>query len=609
MQKTIKFFISLILVSIVSVSLYSQSYTTEQPSKAVHIVYDDSYSMIFENGEPVDRWARAKYAMEVFAVMLEEKDTMRVYYMSDFDTQYGGKTNAPAKISISGSKPAKDRVATVHDTVSKAYNTPFDTVVKAYEDLKNTDADVKWLVVLTDGEFNQLDGQERNPRTNPVPVNSLLTKYAKESDVKVILLAMGNVTDKFKINADENIFFEQAKDNKEILKKITEICNRIFNRNKDEKIFTNKAKYEIYFDIPMIELLVFAQGPDVKINGIKGNDTFIRYNEKVNVKYSEVAADNHRGETFKIPKELTGEIASFKDVKKGSYSLDITGAQEVEIYFKPAVDVVIKLIKNFKESKLDDIPEGTYEVRYGIVNEEGNFYESSLLGNVEYSAEVQNNGQTIPIKSGESIKLLQGDFKVNMLARFLDFNTAKTSIPGRIKPPLTFKEWVKRYPYIFWPPVLFLTGLILYWLLWGTKKKFSRVMKKHRSPIIKIEKDGSNEGTKNGEFKINKFTVFFPVIPERGTIRVVPEGSRPKLVFHVRASSSNTMTLLNSNNFTNEKLSRDGVKVRINSAQIKEGTSIEMSDRDVIQSIYPSRDGTSDTIYKCFLGQSRNRRR
>ena len=54
--------------------------------KIVSVVYDDSGSMIEDdNGTYVDRWCQAKYAMEVFAAMLGEKDTLNIFFMSDYD--------------------------------------------------------------------------------------------------------------------------------------------------------------------------------------------------------------------------------------------------------------------------------------------------------------------------------------------------------------------------------------------------------------------------------------------------------------------------------------------------------------------------------------------
>jgi hypothetical protein len=85
MKGTVALVLCLALISVISMpSIGAQTYTTNQRSKAIRVVYDDSTSMIEDGGVYNDRWGQAKYAMEVFVVMLEGKNAMRVYYMSDF---------------------------------------------------------------------------------------------------------------------------------------------------------------------------------------------------------------------------------------------------------------------------------------------------------------------------------------------------------------------------------------------------------------------------------------------------------------------------------------------------------------------------------------------
>lgn len=58
-------------------------------------------------GEMLKRWSQAKYAMEVFTAMMDEKDLMRIYPMSEFGDEYE---------EIKGSDP--NRVETVHNWTS-----------------------------------------------------------------------------------------------------------------------------------------------------------------------------------------------------------------------------------------------------------------------------------------------------------------------------------------------------------------------------------------------------------------------------------------------------------------------------------------------------------
>ena len=407
----------------------ADSYITNHRSKAIHVVYDDSASMIRDGGVYHDRWGQAKYAMEVFAAMLEENDTMRVYYMSDFDTSVrGGNINAPPRVTMLGSESVVARVEKIHDTVTQAANTPFDAALKAYEDIKSETADEKWLVVLTDGEFNRLHGADAS-----VDADSFYSQFVNESDVKIMHFAMGDIAATITPYTNR-IFFEQSRNDNEILGEITHICNQIFNRNVLR--FTNQDRYEFSFDIPMMELLVFAQGANVNINGISGDGTY-GPNETVNVRYSEIAADNYRGDpNVIVSRNLVGIISSIQNIPKGDYRLDIMGAETVEIYYKPVVNLDIKLFQNDVEVRDDPVVEGEYQIYYGIVDETGEFFQSSLLGLVSYTAVAKNGGQEIHITNGETLRLVPNELLVDVKAQFLEINTAESVLSRKVDPEI-----------------------------------------------------------------------------------------------------------------------------------------------------------------------------
>jgi hypothetical protein len=601
-------------MSIVLVPIHSQSNTDAagEYSRVIHVVYDDSGSMIKEDDKDVylDRWAQAKYAMEVFAAMLDDKDSMSVYYMSDFDTARGRTPNPFARFTISGHDPMDSRVAKVHGTITYAYNTSYDTVSKAYEDLKKKNANEKWLVVLTDGEFNILNGQWVDVgREGPIPVDSYFSQYVNESRVKIYLLAMGDKAQVISANPDRGIYFGQAKDSNEILGKITSICNLIFNRNKLR--FTNEAIREFSFDIPMSELLMFAQGKDVKVNNISGSNTYSP-GKPVNVRYSEVAAMNPEfyGNPKVIPpKNLTGVVVPFRNIKKGSYKLDVIGAETVEVYYKPDVKVDIKLYRDGKEIRTNNITEGKYQIQYGIIDENGKFFESSLLREVTYNATTQNNGQTSKIESGGTINLSQGDLRVNVLAHFLEINTAENKVTYKVLPKLSFKEqlrnWIKENWHILRPLLILLLGLLLWWLLWGRKKHFPKYMA--RRPEITVENDsGTRIDSHSGYFKLDKKTKFIPFWPEKGVINAVADG-KPLPLLKVKALGNERMVLTNTGDFAADRLR--GADFYINDEPLPEGSTRnkEMSCTARIKSVYYNEG--NQTTYTCSFAKKGKRRR
>ena len=389
--------------------------TSEEPTRVIHLVYDDSGSMISTDFTKVDTWCQAKYAVEVFAAMLGEKDSMDVYYMS--------KYNGDPVLSLKGNDGAAVNVAKVHDNViDYGKNTPFSTVERAYEDLTKVTADEKWLVVLTDGEF---DGFVR------ADVEAYFDK--KVDDIKVMYLSMGRKGQDISENVAKDIYFSKAKENSEILNKITDICTRIFNSNRLEVDISAK---KISFDIPMNELIVFAQGAEVEINGIqKADGTYLKSTTPaVRVQYHEKAAADYTGEPL-VDRSLVGSIATFKgDFDAGDYTLDVTGAQTIEVYYKPniAIAAYLKDSEGNRVADISRIKDGEYVIEFGFVKAGTTeaVPESKLLGNVTYEALVYNGGAAHDktYNSGDRIYIEDGELSIDVAANYLEYHTVTTQL-------------------------------------------------------------------------------------------------------------------------------------------------------------------------------------
>lgn len=409
------FFTSFIIGVLASVSVYA----AEIPSRTINVVYDDSGSMIETNGQTVDTWCQAKYSMEVFAAMLGNKDTMNVYYMSDYD---GGRASKSPRLTLKGSDGAKDNVKRIHEMVTDAANTPFNSVRKAYEDLIMGSGDEKWLVILTDGEFNSPD--------SPEVVESYINK--KRDDVNVLFLGMGSSAASIKSNPEKGIYYEKASTNKEILKKITEICTRIFNSNKIEVDSGNKV---LSFDVPMSELIVFAQGENVEIRGLTDSEgnAFSNAKEAVTVKYSETPATNYSN--YIVDKKLSGKIAVFSgDFTAGDYTVDVSGAETIEVYYKPNIEIMAYLTDSEGGAVAynEGVRAGEYVINFGFVKSgtDESVPESSLLGSINYQATVEFNGNkdNKQYSSGDRIIINEGEYFINVKADYLKYNTVDTEM-------------------------------------------------------------------------------------------------------------------------------------------------------------------------------------
>lgn len=404
---------------------------TDKPSRQINLVYDDSGSMISYNGDKVDTWCRAKYSMEVFAAMLGEKDQLHIYTMSD----YVEDTKAAPRYKLAGNKGAKANVAEIHSMLTNAGNTPFNAVRKAAADLKKSNADEKWLVILTDGEFddfrkknkNKQSGAEKNP-------DEFFAK--KDKDVNVMFFGMGSEAAEIREDPSRNIYCEKAMTSGEILSKVTTICSRIFNNDKLPPI--DKTQKKLSFDVPMSQLIVFAQGKDVTIRGLKDSSgkTFTPSVDPVTVQFSEQATSNtsKRYADPKVDRNLKGSVCTLQgDFPAGEYTLDVDGADTVEVYYSPNVDirVMLKNSKGENVTSIEEIETGDYEIDFGFVKAGTNetVKESELLGDIKYDAVVTNNGKKHDKEyhSGDIIHLEEGELQIDVTATFLKYNSVTSS--------------------------------------------------------------------------------------------------------------------------------------------------------------------------------------
>lgn len=393
---------------------FGASATAHTPTRIVHVVYDDSGSMYLG----VDTWCRAKYSMEVFSAMLGEADRMNVYYMSD----YCAGSSAPPRVSLDGADGPDVNVAKIHNQKTTANSTPFNAVKKAYADLNDATADEKWLVILTDGEFE--DG-----RMTTSEIDRFLAD--KSQDIKVMFLGMGRKAAAITEDVANGIFYVEATTNAQILGRITEICTRVFNSNKLELSASTRT---CSFDVPMAELTVFAQGANVEITGIRRSDGSLVRSSKapVEVKYSECDATNYNNHPVT---DLLGKIVTFKDdFSAGDYTVEVSGAETVEIYYKPNIAVAAYLTDSAGQSVTDlsNLAAGEYTISFGFVKAGTSepVAASALLGDVLYEATVTNNGvkHNTVYSNGDAIQLEEGPLAIDATAYYLDYNTVTTSL-------------------------------------------------------------------------------------------------------------------------------------------------------------------------------------
>lgn len=392
--------------------IYTIYAASESKGRIINVVYDDSGSMVTSGGENIPRWSQAKYALEVFGAMLNENDVMNIYPMS----KEGG-----LGFTLKGA--SSNRVKTIHDMNGLYANTPFTTVKSAGQNLiEDNNGKEKWLVIITDGAFD--DGA-----TPTEEVQSTIDSYNSQG-IKVAYLAIGDNAVSLQSNAKQGFYAEKAEDGVDVINKVTSIANQIFEHLvlPDSYIATSGNDTTLTFDIPIEQVVVFAQGDDVSIGDLSINGSKVSPSETQNVKYSDVTPENYQDAV--VDDSLKGVVAIYnagdEPFAEGDYSISVKGAEVVEYYYTPGVIVNASLSYGGSPVSEDaELYSGDYEVNMNFINPlTGETVTSKLLEDAEFSLTVTNNGkeQTIESSSG-SIQLTEGDVSL----------TAVAKLPGQVE--------------------------------------------------------------------------------------------------------------------------------------------------------------------------------
>ena len=340
MKKHVTFLIILLLLfvpimRITGTNAYGETRTLK--TRTIHVVYDDSGSMVDSNAS----WSQAKYALEVFAAMMNENDRLVIYPMTaysikDNKSQHSG--NWHKTITLTGSMALNERIEAVrhmNGDNGTYLNTPIQTVQGAGDELRTAEADEKWLLVLTDGAFDngidngdpsdpsgtrKLDPKDKKAVANACEyVKKTILGYAGQDNIRVYFIGIQGVgmnplekAGLSKTSASDT-FYKDAANKEAILGTITKAARTIYNL---VKTTTDEVDVEV------------SAKTDARPANKPHGDKF---------------ADNLKGEIVTYLTEGTGG-APFPS---GKYSFDCK-ADTVEVYFEPGVDIQILLVSSNK---------------------------------------------------------------------------------------------------------------------------------------------------------------------------------------------------------------------------------------------------------------------
>lgn len=384
--------------------------------------------MFSDGANSRDRWSNAKYSLEVFASMLGTDDTLNVFRMSDFSADAA----AGPTVTMQGSEPASQRVAKIHNMELQGGGTPYSPVAAAMADLAASTTADRWLVIVSDGEFEGRSAAE---------VEADLSRFVTENSsadasAQVAFLAVGPDAPTIADNPAAGIFSAQAAETSDLLGTMTSFSNRIFARSLLEQ--TSPGKIDP--DIDMDQLLVFAQGPSVTVGGLSTGGEEIDPTATIEVSWVDNPDVLFIDSTVPaVPnKNLNGVLATYEDVPAGAGVIEVEGAQTIDVFYTPRVAFGIELRDESGERvEADKIVGGEYTVDYGFMDRNCTFIESDLFGDVNYTATVTQNGEVVAddFAPGDVLNLERGDAQLEVVASYLDGNTSEATIDLKVLRP------------------------------------------------------------------------------------------------------------------------------------------------------------------------------
>lgn len=409
----------------------------------IAVVFDNSGSM-YDN----QAWCRAKYAMEIFSSMLhyDNGDVLKIFPMWPVTTD-GSKPSSGGSfigIEIRGSSDI-NKISNLY-TVSPS-NTPFAPILEANDALQASSAKEKWLVVLTDGAFNQVARTDSTRQMSSDDLRKRLLNISS-SGIKVQYLGFGGATS-LKSEEGQNFYAKKSTD-QSLKDDLISICNTIFQRSVLPTKYISGSG--INLDMSMRSLIVFAQGADAKITGLKsetGESIGIKLDSGQR-KYSTISAGG-KYSNAPIDDTLAGQVVTFDACPKGKYELVYSGADAIEFFYEPDVDIKMTLTNDDGEEvdyTQGNIASGDYTVNYSIVDAVTgeDVTKAELMGNdVSLHSKVRtSDGTETPFENGEKITLKPDDStKVIVEGTYLKDYTISTE-----DDPLAFPDLKIDFPEI-----------------------------------------------------------------------------------------------------------------------------------------------------------------
>lgn len=358
MRKTIKFFIFTLAVGLLLMPGFAQvggngGIAADKAQKAIAIVLDDSGSMVHDNTAQVPyntRWVEADYSVRALAAMMDNGDILRVYPLNEegYFSATIGKDNLEEVLF--------DKL----ESMDYSGGTYFNQVGAAAEFLKGVERVDRYLVVITDGVFQNDDNSKMTQGQLDNAINGILTP-----SIKMHYIQIGQA-DNNRVPSNSAVSVHYSSTQK-ITKQITDVINQIYHRvamqDEDKEALITSSPSDgltVSFNIPVKNATIFLQGnmdwdrstysaADYSIKSTK-----ITAKKKNTLKLWGDLGANADNLIKTIP--LSGLVINCEAPDTGSMeSVSVSGVpgldkEIIQVYYEPAVEQQITIMQRGGES-------------------------------------------------------------------------------------------------------------------------------------------------------------------------------------------------------------------------------------------------------------------
>lgn len=362
-------------------------------NKIVALVYDDSGSMWEQTGTggkklPIDNWKYANYALQSFVALMDTQDELKVVFMSSPEITESIELDAKLRqLGIDHIRAWEGKSATPLGSVHTAIN-ELDKAAEAYD---NSDY---WLIVLTDGIFNELNHLDPQNSKKQIDKNKKtlvksLEDLKKKVDKKGAKLQTTLIPIETYLNPEEKLIMADIKrlwkesskgivlesnGQLDIIERINEVAALMTNRDtSQQELFTLNPILEgdnvvLQSPFPLRRLTILEQSADE--NASFNMKEFYINNKRIDKGMEGPYKINTPIDSAQLNPPIRGSFTHFKNVngdsviESGSYKI---------VFDKPLTEEQKKNIKILAEPAID------FKIGFKKVNEDGSLTSDSSV--------------------------------------------------------------------------------------------------------------------------------------------------------------------------------------------------------------------------------------